>query len=97
MVGWRFTPDSCWPARVESAPSVTPWYTFTWLPMTVVSPMTTPVAWSMKKYSPTCAPALMSTPVPLWAYSVMMRGMRGTPCTYSSWAMRYTKMAKKPG
>lgn len=32
-----------------------------------------------------------------WAYSDMMRGMSGTSCTYSSCAMRYTKMAKKPG
>ena len=36
---------------------------FTWLPIVVVSPMTTPVAWSMKKYSPIVAPELMSTPV----------------------------------
>ena len=48
--------------------------------MTVVSPITTPVPWSMKKYSPISAPAPMSMPVPLCASSVMMRGMMGTFC-----------------
>ena len=80
MVGWRRTPASRCPPRVDSAPSVTPWYSFTWSPMTVVSPITTPVPWSMKKYSPISAPAPMSMPVPLCASSVMMRGMMGTSC-----------------
>ena len=46
--------------------------------MTVVSPMTTPVPWSMKKLAPMVAPGWMSMPVRLWAYSVMIRGMIGT-------------------
>ena len=51
--------------------------------MSVVSPMTTPVPWSMKKLSPMWAPGWMSMPVWLWAYSVMMRGISGT-----SWCMK---------
>ena len=56
--------------------------------MTVVSPTTMPVPWSMKKYSPIFAPGLMSMPVAPWAYSLMMRGMSGTPLSYSSCATR---------
>ena len=79
MVGWRFTPARRWPPRVDSAPRVTPWYSFTCSPMIVVSPMTTPVPWSMKKYSPMVAPAPMSMPVEECASSVITRGMMGTP------------------
>ena len=32
-----------------------------------------------------------------WAYSVIIRGIMGTCRRYSSWAMRYTKMANSPG
>ena len=35
----------------------------------------------LKKYSPIVAPELISIPVRLWAYSVMIRGSKGTSCT----------------
>ena len=44
----------------------------------VVSPITTPVPWSMKKFSPMEAPGWISMPVREWAISLMMRGMSGT-------------------
>ena len=59
--------------------------------------MTTPVPWSMKNRSPMRAPGWMSMPVMVWACSVMMRGMSGTPSTCSSWAMRWLVTAKMPG
>ena len=56
--------------------------------MVVVSPITTPVPWSMKKYSSMLAPGWMSMPVRLWAYSVMIRGISGSLPRCSSWAIR---------
>ena len=56
--------------------------------MTVVSPMTTPVPWSMKKLLPIVAPGWMSMPVRAWAHSVMIRGISGHLENYSSWAIR---------
>ena len=56
--------------------------------MMQVSPMTTPVPWSMKKSLPMVAPGWMSMPVREWAISEMMRGISGTLRLYSSWAMR---------
>ena len=41
--------------------------------------MTIPVPWSIKKYFPMVAPGLMSMPVRLWAYSVIILGIIGTP------------------
>jgi hypothetical protein len=76
MVGWRFLPRSCCPADSERATKPTPWYIFTWLPMTEVSPTTVPVQWSMKKWVPMAAPGCRSTPDRLCAHSVIMRGMR---------------------
>ena len=38
-------------------------------PISVVSPITTPVPWSVKKYLPILAPGWMSMPVRLWAHS----------------------------
>jgi len=48
---------------IDRAPSVTPWYSFTFEPIVVVSPTTTPVAWSMKKARPMRAPGWMSAPL----------------------------------
>ena len=42
----------------------------------------------VKEAGPMVAPGWMSMPVRVWAYSVMMRGMRGTLFLWSSWAMR---------
>ena len=54
----------------------------------LISPITTPVPWSMKKESPMTAPGWMSIPVRRCAYSVIMRGRRGTPSRYRMWARR---------
>src|SRR5574341_896461 len=62
-------------------------------PITLVSPMTTPVPWSMKNFSPIRAPGWMSMPVRAWACSVMIRGISGTPRTWSSWAIRWLVIA----
>ena len=45
-VGWRL------PCPLPVPPSVTPWYMVTSLPTMAVSPITTPVAWSMKSRRP---------------------------------------------
>jgi hypothetical protein len=64
-----------------NAASVTPWYSFTRSPITQVSPITTPVPWSMKKWLPITAPGWMSMPVALWASSLMMRATIASPCS----------------
>jgi len=51
------------PLLVLTPPSVTPWNMYTLSPMMVVSPMTTPTAWSMKRPLPIVAPGCMSAPV----------------------------------
>ena len=51
----------------------------------------------MKKLLPMVAPGLMSIPVTVWAYSLMIRGMSGMPAAYSSWATRWMAMALNPG
>ena len=65
--------------------------------MMQVSPMTTPVPWSMKKSLPMVAPGWMSMPVREWAISEMMRGISGTLRLYSSWAMRWCTMVYMEG
>ena len=47
--------------------------------MMAVSPITTPVPWSMKKRSPISAPGWMSMPVAEWAISAIMRASSGAP------------------
>jgi hypothetical protein len=56
-VGWRL------PRAKPVPPSVTPWYSVTLLPISAVSPMTTPAPWSMKSASPILAAGWISTPV----------------------------------
>ena len=56
-VGWRLA------RRVLVPPSVTPWKRCTLSPMIAVSPMTTPMPWSMKNPSPISAPGWISMPV----------------------------------
>ena len=48
-------------------------------PITAVSPITTPVPWSMKKPAPICAPGWMSMPVRACACSATRRASSGTP------------------
>jgi hypothetical protein len=79
------------------APSVTFWYSRTRSPMMAVSPMTTPVPWSMKKPGPMVAPGWMSMPVRLCATSATMRASSGRPSSYSRCARRWWIMACTPG
>ena len=48
-VGWRL------PVAKPVPPSVTPWYIVTFSPTSAVSPITTPIPWSMNSPSPTRA------------------------------------------
>jgi hypothetical protein len=82
MVGWRCPRWRLSRPFTECAPSVTPWYSFTRLPILQVSPTTTPVPWSMKKLWPIVAPGWMSMPVRLWTSSDIMRGSSGTRRLY---------------
>ncbi|MNO76330.1 hypothetical protein D3C76_674020 [compost metagenome] len=50
--------------------------------MIAVSPITTPVPWSMKKLGPICAPGWMSIPVAEWAISELIRANSGKPARY---------------
>ena len=44
-------------------PSVTPWYIVTHSPTSAVSPITTPIPWSMNSASPISAAGWISIPV----------------------------------
>ena len=59
--------------RVLVPPSVTPWKRWQLSPMIAVSPMTTPMPWSMKNPSPMCAPGWISIPVKKRATCEMSR------------------------
>ena len=57
--GCLFIPFTGFPFSSSSklfAPNVTPWYSLTRSPMVAVSPITTPVPWSIKKLRPIVAP-----------------------------------------
>ena len=56
-VGWRL------PVAKPVPPSVTPWYIVTFSPTSAVSPITTPIPWSMNSPSPICAAGWISIPV----------------------------------
>ncbi len=56
-VGWRL------PVAKPVPPSVTPWYSVTSSPISAVSPITTPMPWSMKKPRPIFAAGWISIPV----------------------------------
>ena len=58
------------------------------LPMSVVSPITMPVPWSMKNDEPMRAPGWMSMPVRDLACSVNMRGTIAAPSCSRRWATR---------
>src|SRR5690606_5909148 len=51
------------PRLRDRPPSVTPWYSMTSSPTTVVSPITTPMPWSMNSRRPIRAPGWISMPV----------------------------------
>ena len=56
-VGWRL------PVSKPVPPSVTPWYIVTLSPTSAVSPITTPMPWSMNSPSPIRAAGWISIPV----------------------------------
>ena len=56
-VGWRL------PVSLPVPPKVTPWYKVQLSPIWVVSPMTTPMPWSMNSPRPIWAPGWISMPV----------------------------------
>ena len=73
IVGWRL------PFSFPVPPSVTPWYNSTSSPISVVSPITTPEPWSMKKRRPMVAPGWISIPVKKRLICEITRGNSGTP------------------
>jgi hypothetical protein len=66
------------------------------LPITVVSPMTTPAPWSMKNRLPITAPGWISIPVNSRAPCEMTRGKNGTWSLQSTWATRQDQIAQMP-
>jgi len=64
------------PFSLPVPPKVTPWKIVTLLPMIVVSPITTPVPWSIKKFFPIVAPGWISIPVFLLAFSDINLAMK---------------------
>ena len=91
-VGWRLTF-----ARLRP-PSVTPWYSITPSPISAVSPMTTPMPWSMKNRRPMVAPGWISMPVRKRVNCDRMRArpFAAPPFTHSAWAARCAQMACRP-
>ena len=79
-VGWRFVRCMLVP------PSVTPCRMWQSSPISAVSPMTTPMPWSMNSPSPICAPGWISMPVTKRLKFEMTRGSTGTPRRCSAWA-----------
>ena len=70
-VGWRL------PVAKPVPPSVTPWYIVTSSPIAAVSPITTPIPWSMKNPLPISAAGWISMPVTARATAAMRRGRTG--------------------
>src|SRR5713101_5089677 len=90
-VGWRFS------RLVLVPPSVTPCRIETFSPTSAVSPMTTPMPWSMKSPGPSTAAGWISTPVmkrPTWE---MKRARVCHPALQRGWARRWNQMACTPG
>src|SRR4051794_2763967 len=90
-VGWRL------PVANPVPPSVTPWYSVTFSPISAVSPTTTPMPWSMNSPSPTSAAGWISMPVTVRAVAAIARGASGTPASSSAWATRWASRAWTPG
>ena len=79
-------------------PSVTPWYSVTSSPISAVSPITTPIPWSMKKpVADRARPGWISIPVIDRAIAAITRGSSGTPAPYSACATRWASSAWTPG
>ena len=71
-VGWRL------PVANPVPPKVTLWYRVTSWPICAVSPITTPIPWSMKKPRPISAAGWISIPVTDRATPAITRGSTGT-------------------
>ncbi len=67
------------------------------LPISAVSPITTPMPWSMKKPSPIFAAGWISMPVTARLTAAMTRGRNGTPRLCSACATRWASSAWTPG
>ena len=90
-VGWRL------PVSKPVPPSVTPWYIVTLSPTSAVSPITTPIPWSMNRPSPICAAGWISIPVSARETYAIARGAAGTPAASSACATRCASSACRPG
>src|SRR5665647_207448 len=86
------------PRTRAPAPMVTPWYINTSSPISAVSPMTTPMPWSMKKRRPICAPGWISTPVIARVSCEISRAAKRPPGLFHRRCVsRCTQMACNPG
>ena len=95
IVGCRFARAR---ARGAFPPSVTPWYSMTSSPTSAVSPITTPMPWSMKKRRPMVAPGWISMPVSNRVNcEPSARGKPERRRTHSACVRRCAQMACRPG
>src|SRR5665647_1276054 len=98
MVTWLPTVGGRLTRFIERPPRVTPWYINTSSPISAVSPMTTPMPWSMKKRRPICAPGWISTPVIARVSCEISRAAKRPPGLFHSRCeSRCTQMACNPG
>ena len=66
-------------------------------PISAVSPITTPMPWSMNTRSPIFAPGWISMPVRKRPQCEIQRASQCQPRSHSGWAMRCSTRAWKPG
>jgi hypothetical protein len=90
-VGWRLARCMLVP------PSVTPCRMWQSSPISAVSPITTPMPWSMNSPSPIVAPGWISMPVNSRLKLEITRGTTGTFRLCSAFARRCSSRAWKPG
>jgi hypothetical protein len=67
------------------------------LPISAVSPITTPIPWSMNSPCPMRAAGWISTPVSSRVAPAIARGSTGTPASNSACATRCASSAWTPG
>ena len=91
IVGWRL------PGFIDTPPRVTPWNMRTSSPTSAVSPMTTPMPWSMKKRLPILAAGWISMPVAARAAWASARAANLWPVCHRRCAARWAHSACTPG